>query len=294
MQGPSYRLVQLANGVRSIRSLAHGETMHPCLGPSAEAEALYVRQLRLMERLERAAEEFVVWDVGLGGAANALAVLGATRGSSARLRLISFDEGPGLVEFALANASALGYFAEYQAPLRQLARQGHAQFQNGCQPVIWEAHFGDFPAVLETPQAPRWPKPHAILYDPFSPAKNPAMWTLPVLSGLHRLLDPVRPCLLATYSRSTMVRVTLLLAGFYVGAGQPTGPKQETTVAANHLALLEHPLAARWLDRARRSNGAEPLATPAYRQAALSAQTWSALRSHPQFQFDVANPNPFS
>jgi tRNA U34 5-methylaminomethyl-2-thiouridine-forming methyltransferase MnmC len=47
----------------------------------AEAEALYVRQLRLPERLRRSSGEFVIWDVGLGAAANVLTVLRA-RGRS--------------------------------------------------------------------------------------------------------------------------------------------------------------------------------------------------------------------
>ena len=50
MSSPDYILVTLANGVRSVRSLAEAETFHPVIGPVAEAEALYVRQLRLRER----------------------------------------------------------------------------------------------------------------------------------------------------------------------------------------------------------------------------------------------------
>src|SRR2546425_8007985 len=66
-----YKLVQLANGARGIQSLAYGETMHSAIGPTAEAEALYVKQLRLVERIREHAGEFVIWDVGLGAAANA-------------------------------------------------------------------------------------------------------------------------------------------------------------------------------------------------------------------------------
>ena len=73
----NYKLVQLAGGAYSIRSLAHGETFHPVVGPVAEAESLYVNQLRLRERLQNHVGEFVIWDVGLGAAANALTVLRA-------------------------------------------------------------------------------------------------------------------------------------------------------------------------------------------------------------------------
>ena len=51
VSAPGYSLVTLANGVRSVRSHAEAETFHPVIGPVAEAEALYVRQLRLRERL---------------------------------------------------------------------------------------------------------------------------------------------------------------------------------------------------------------------------------------------------
>jgi len=118
------------------------------------------------------------------------------------------------------------------------------------------------------------PAPHAMLFDPFSPAKNPAMWTAAVVHEPLRLLDPARPCALATYSRSTMTRVALLLAGFYVGAGHATGEKEETTIAANTPELIDEPLDRAWLERARRSHSAEPLWEPVYRQARLAPVTW--------------------
>ena len=126
--------------------------------------------------------------------------------------------------------------------------------------------------------------PHAILFDAYSPARNPAMWTLPLFTNLFQLLDPQRPCALPTYSRSTILRVTLLLAGFFVGVGHATGLKEETTIAANTLDLIAEPLDRRWLERASRSHSAEPLREPAYSRAPLSPATAEKLRRHPQFQ----------
>ena len=125
--------------------------------------------------------------------------------------------------------------------------------------------------------------PHAVLFDAFSPAKNPAMWTLPLFTNLFRRLEPQRPCALPTYSRSTSTRVTLLLAGFFVGVGHATGEKEETTIAANTLKLLTEPLDRRWLERARRSHSAEPMIEAIYRIAPLTAESWEKLKAHPQF-----------
>jgi tRNA U34 5-methylaminomethyl-2-thiouridine-forming methyltransferase MnmC len=281
--GSGYKLVRLASGAHSVHSLAHHETFHPVVGPVAEAEALYVRQLDLVERLRRQRGEFVIWDVGLGAAANALTVLRAMRGIPGALRLLSFDHTLEPLRFALQHTDYLDYLEGYEARLESLDRERHVSFRDGEMTVDWEMHLGDFPSLIEQPAAQQLAKPDAIMFDAFSPAKNPAMWTEPLFRALFCLLDPNRPCALPTYSRSTMLRVTLLLAGFHVGVGHATGEKEETTIAANTPELIAEPLDRRWLERARRSTSAEPLWEPVYRQAPLGATSWQALERHPQF-----------
>jgi tRNA U34 5-methylaminomethyl-2-thiouridine-forming methyltransferase MnmC len=258
--------------------------MHPGLGPEAEAEALYVAQLRLVERLRAHEDEFVIWDVGLGAAANALTVLRATRDVSGPVRLISFEHTLEPLRFAFGQRSALSYFAGYEPRMEQLLAEQRTEFQNSRQHVRWECHVGDFPSLLRKPEARALPKPHVILFDPWSPAKNPAMWTASLFADLFGLLDPERPCPLPTYSRSTMMRVALLLAGFWVGGGRATGCKEETTIAANTPELIAEPLDHRWLERARHSPSAEPLWKPVYRQAPLTVESWERLQRHPQFR----------
>ena len=290
-----YQLVRLNNGICSVRSLADAETFHPVVGPVAEAEALYVNQLKLRERLQNHVGEFVIWDVGLGAAANALTMLRATREIACNIRLVSFDHTLEPLEFALKHAADLGYFGGYENHLQEFIREHRVAFQDGAQSVNWEFHLGDFPTWLArlaghslsprgtSGEREKMPPPHAILFDAYSPARNPAMWTLPLFTDLFQQLDPQRPCALPTYSRSTILRVTLLLAGFFVGVGHATGEKEETTIAANDLSLIAEPLDARWLARARRSHSAEPMIEPVYRIAPLSAESLKKLSAHPQF-----------
>ncbi len=317
-----YQLVHLNNGICSVRSLVDEETFHPVVGPVAEAEVLYVNQLQLRERIQNTSGEFVVWDVGLGAAANSLTVLRATRDLPCAIRLVSFDHKIEPLAFARQHADALGYFGGYEQHIDELLRGHHVTFRDGPQSVDWQLYLGDFPAWLARLAAARSslsprgtsgeragvrgsldqsasspqpspplgeerekiPPPHAILFDAYSPAKNPAMWTLPLFTQLFQMLDPQRPCALPTYSRSTILRVTLLLAGFFVGVGHATGKKEETTIAANSLELLGEPLNLRWLDRARRSHSAEPLSEAVHRIAPLTPESWEKLRQHPQFQ----------
>lgn len=259
--------------------------MHPAVGPVAEAEDLYVKQLKLRDRIEKHSGECVIWDIGLGAAANALAVLRATQNLDCEIRLISFDNTTEPLQFALTHAEQLGYLSSYENHLRKLLQDSQITFTEGKQKVTWQFHLTDFPAFLAPPSpVDRLPSPHAILFDAFSPAKNPEMWTQPLFANLFRILDPHCPCSMATYSRSTMFRVALLLAGFFVGIGHATGKKEETTIAANTLDLIQEPLARKWLDRIRQSSSAEPLWEPVYRQAPLSTQTWEQLQQHPQFR----------
>jgi tRNA U34 5-methylaminomethyl-2-thiouridine-forming methyltransferase MnmC len=279
----AFRLTRLPNGTFTVHSLAYQEKMHPGLGPAAEAELLYVSQLKIRERLRQHAGEFVVWDIGLGAAANALTLLRLTRDASCPLQLVSFDETSNALGFALENAPALGYLHGYESSAEAVMKDGHTGFQDGGRRVNWRLQIADFPRLIACQEAGSIPKPHAIMFDAFSPARNPAMWALPLFENLFRLLDSAAPCALATYSRSTMVRVALLLAGFFVGRGRPTGMKEETTVAANSLPLLDEPLDRAWLQRARKSSSAEPLSGAVYRQAPLSPETWKRLQQHPQF-----------
>jgi len=309
----NYQLVQLANGAKTLYSAGYDEKMHPGLGPAAEAELLYVRQLQIRERLMARRGELVVWDVGLGAAANAVALLRATRDLTGHLHLVSFDYTSEPLRFALQHAAELGYLAGYEDLIAQLAGERLAQFENGKLSVDWEFQLGDFPAWLAQARAGARPvqppggqtdhrptatehrpdkqddgvgfaAPQAIFYDAYSPAKNPAMWTLPVMENLFRALEPASPCALTTYSRSTMIRTTLLLAGFFVGVGHAAGMKEETTIAANTLGLITEPLGARWLERAARSDSAEPLPGPRYRRSPIRLETLAQLRKHPQFQ----------
>ena len=280
-----YKIVQLANGEKTLFSSSYGEKMHPGLGPVAEADLLYVRQLRIAERLQACDGEFMIWDVGLGAGANAIAALRAIKEIPGLLRIVSFDNTSEPLAFALENAGALGYLREYEPPIRTLLKDRQVTFNNGRSKVHWEFYIDDFPGLLSAglPDA-SFGYPHAIFYDAFSPAKNPAMWTLPVFEDLFQSLKSTRPCALTTYSRSTLIRATLLLAGFYVGIGHATGMKEETTIAANSLDLIAEPLDARWLERAGRSDSAEPLREAVYLRSPLSPQTLKALQSHPQFK----------
>jgi len=246
MSGTLFDLVTVPGGAWSLRSLEHGETFHPGIGPMEEARLLHVAQHRLEERME-AGRPFQIWDVGLGAAANALAVIEALEGAAAPVELHSFDQTLEPLRFALEHAGALGYPVPWKAGIEELLSSGRV----GIGSVTWSFEPGDF-----RERARQWtgPGPRAVLFDPYSPAANPGMWTPEVFRLIRERAD--EDCTLTTYSRSTVTRVDLLRAGWCVGRGAPTGAKTETTVAATRLERLRDPLRRDWLGRVSRSTAA--------------------------------------
>jgi tRNA U34 5-methylaminomethyl-2-thiouridine-forming methyltransferase MnmC len=271
-----FEIVTVQSGARSLRSREFGETFHPVIGPMAEAVALHVRQQRLVARAGETRGPFVIWDVGLGAAANAVAVIEAfadQAGKRVPVELHSFDHSTAPLAFAIAHADALGYLPPHIEAAGALLKTGAWRSEN----IAWLFHAGDFRKKMSAA-----PAPHAILYDPYSPQSNPELWTLEHFTRLHARLDPARPCLLTNYTRSTAVRVTLLLAGFFVGHGHATGEKDQTTIASNALALLTDPLDHRWLDRVRRSTRSAPLRVNGG-NGIIADEDFSRLAAHPQF-----------
>jgi tRNA U34 5-methylaminomethyl-2-thiouridine-forming methyltransferase MnmC len=273
-----FDLVTVQSGARSLRSRRFAETFHPVVGPMAEAIGLHVRQPRLVERAAAAGEPFVIWDVGLGAAANAVAVLEAFENAapSAEVQLHSIDHTAAPLAFAIEHATDLGYLAPHAEKARELLREGRVQ----AGVVEWRFHRADFRDLVEDHLLPA---PHAIVFDPYSPRANPQMWTLDLFARLRRCLKDERGCLLSNYTRSTAVRVTLLLAGFFVGRGHATGEKDQTTIASNCVELLEAPLDTAWLERVRRSTSAAPLGGSSEVAGPITPRDWEALVAHPQF-----------
>ncbi len=278
MNSESFQLIRVASGAQSLRSLRYNETFHPVVGPMIEARGLHVVQHHFSKRATQSiAKPFVIWDVGLGAAANAIAILEAFRNEDVQVpvELHSFDRDLEALYFALHHARELGYFTGWEELISEFLKNGVAQFKR----VTWKMQSGDFrDRVLDL----EIPSPQSVVFDPYSPTSNPELWTVETFSNLRKRVG-TGSCLLTTYSRSTSVRTTFLFAGWYVGKGAATGEKQETSVISSDLSLLDRPLERSWLERVAKSGAPGPLTNGAgERGSAITVA--EMLREHPQFK----------
>lgn len=277
-----FEIVPLKNGIYSLRSRENQETFHPGIGPMAEAWELHVSQHRFLSRIQelQSNEPLIIWDVGLGAAANAIAILNYFQQNPTDhpVELHSFDRCRSALEFSLQHQQELDYITPWKKELQTLLQEKRIQIKN----VRWTYHEGDF---RETVSHPDIPPPHSTIFDPYSPTTNPELWIVEVFEKLRKKVGD-RPCLVTSYSRSTSVRTTLLFAGWFVGVGTSIAAKEETTLAASVLSLLEKPLPLSWLERVQKSHKRGPL-TQTLPFPPSGPEIASLLRQHPQFKVSV-------
>lgn len=271
MKTPGFEIVTLKTGVKSIRDISSGEVFHP-IGPMVEARLLHAEQQRLSERCAEAGK-FVIWDVGLGGAANAIAALEALKDTKAEVELHSFDHLRSPTEFALENAAELEYVLPWKDVLNELLEKGEVRVSER---IRWVYHLGDFRETMNEA-----PKADAVFYDPYSSPSNQEVWTLNHLSRMRNLLH--EGCTLTNYSASSAVRVTWLLAGFYIGRGVGVGKKTETLFASPSPNVVPKPLDHEWLLKMPRSQSSAPIRETVLVPAPIGPEDYARLSRHPQF-----------
>ena len=271
MSSMKYQIERFPNGTASIRNLELNECMHSSIGAWTEAQLIYVAQSQIVETLtsmhpSHCSGPLVIYDIGLGIGANALATLEAVvslpvrpdnESKAPRVHLISFETQLEGIRAALQYPSDFPFLEKYQEPLQQLLNEGHWKYSGqNLRPrgieLHWELKLGDFRDHMIS-----CPKPDVIFFDLHSPKTCPALWGFQTFQLLFSL-QGAKETRLITYSASTAVRSALLLAGFYVGKGVSTSLKKETTLAASQRNLLKSPLDLHWLEHWRRSSRAIP------------------------------------
>lgn len=273
-----YEIQKAWEGFASIRQISSGEIMHSRTDPMEEARKLYLEQSHLAERLrENSPEPLILWDVGLGAAANVIAALECheTAGGTRPLEIISFENDLDPLRLALANIASFPYLRAQ--PVEAILTRSEWRATNG---VSWKLLLGDFLTTVD-----RAPAPDIIFYDMFSPKASAELWTARIF---RRLFDRCRgrETELFTYTCSTANRAALLAAGFFIARGRNAGEKVETTIALTPDALnaLSAPtrnlLSLEWLARWERSAAKFPSDVPPNERTAFE----KIIRNHEQFR----------
>ncbi len=278
----NYEVHIAQEGFASIRQVSSGEIMHMRTPPMEEARSLYIEQSQLAERLRLPVPEpLVIWDVGLGAAANAMAAIQCYEelsplGVLRSLQIVSFENDLDSLQLALRHDDKFPYL-RHGGPVGILER---GAWQSKRYPGLsWLLAEGDFLSTVRQAPLP----PDLIFYDMFSSRTHCEQWTLEFFRSLFSACAE-RAVELFTYSHSTAARAALLAAGFYVAKGRSAGTKEETTIALTPAAASsDHShqlLGAEWLNRWQRSQAKFPAEINPEQRPEFE----KLIRRHEQFQ----------
>ena len=283
----AYEVHVALEGFGSIRHIASGEIMHSRTPPIEEARRLYIEQSRLVERLRdlEAPEPLVVWDVGLGAAANAMAAIhayeeAASLGPVRPMRMVSFENDLDSLKLARVNNNFFPYL-RHAAP-DAILKQGEWQspVHTG---LSWTLLKGNF--LEKMTQAADLPD--IIFYDMFSSNSDNDHWTLEAFRCLFAVCGG-RAAELFTYTCSTAIRAALLAAGFHIAKGRSIGEKRETTIALTPAARLlpsagcHEIFGADWREKWQRSGAKFPAGITEEQQPDFTR----IILGHAQFSWD--------
>ncbi|MGL4368591.1 MAG: MnmC family methyltransferase [Spirochaetota bacterium] len=275
----NYEVIQQKAGFYSIRDKSSGEIMHSVTEPVTESRELYVRQCRPEKELLHSMEkDFVIWDVGLGAATNAMTTIHECdkirkeTGARRPVHIVSFENDMDSFRLALQNPSLFPHL-QHEAPA-VLLENSIWKSTDGL--YSWTLHRGDFRAYFEAA-----PSPDCIYYDMYSLVTNEWLWSTELFC---RILEKCagKKTKLITYSVSTQIRSAMLAAGFFVGYGAGAGPKENTTIAFSSREAVDKEitlLGKEWLSKWERSTAKTAKSLSEEERAEIEKK----VRAHPQF-----------
>ena len=259
MDDTSYKIVPTGDGSYTLYMPEYDEHMHSLSGAYEEALLKHVHPSGILMQNKK---QLQVLDVGFGLGYNILALIEELSKNRyvGRLSVISLEMNrsmlPALESIQFHNSRDNAY-----AFIKQAYRNGTARREETTISLL----FGDARSTVRSLPDESC---DAVFFDPFSPSRNPELWSVDFFKQMYRVMKGT--AVLTTYSSAPQVRKALLEVGFTVGRGPSVGGKREGTLAAKTGIIA--PLAAGDIAALQGSTRAVP-----YRDRDLSGDKASIL-----------------
>lgn len=222
MENNRFTRITTDDGSISLFSNEFGECMHTKAGAYEESVIKHVTASKI---LLSQAPILRILDIGFGLGYNILALLKMVNEQDVR----SFIEVTSL-EYTQEHLDYLTdiYFHDERDDIFKQIVSAYISGEYTSEKVHLRVLFGDArKSVFDLVK--RESIFDAIFHDPFSPSKNPELWSVDFFKMVKRVMS--EKCILTTYSAAPQIRSALLQAGFTIGKAASTGTKREGTIA---------------------------------------------------------------
>ena len=214
------RTIITGDGSPTLHNDKYGEAYHCTRGAVAEAVGKYAEPCRVAETAYKNGR-LRIMDVCFGLGYNAWAAIDAVSRAApqALLDIVGLEKDPAALQAIAGLDPALPHYGLIKA----LAAAPGGMLQQGN--VNLRLVLGDATQTVTSLDGPF----DVVFHDPFSPRKNPEMWTAGFFGQVYELMPPGG--VLATYSCARQVRDNLRSAGFSVSDGPVLNRRAPGTLA---------------------------------------------------------------
>lgn len=225
------QIFETSDGSLTLFNKEISECYHSKGGAKWESEALYINSSGIRNHFENLnTAEASVLDVGLGLGYNACSTIEAWMKSSGikDLFLISLEYDASLIEGLIKNSGSwqTGWSEEWLLWCSSLRRASDnwntvLSHPSGQKSLYWTIYSGNAREVVGHIKSKPWTH---IWQDPFSPEKNPELWTPDWFSTIRQ--NSTDDCKLMTYSVARQVKDSLIAGGWNWKKIPAAGPKR--------------------------------------------------------------------
>lgn len=216
----SHKIIQTGDGTVSLYSDEYSEAMHSVSGAFEESLLKHVYPSNILQYDKKSIH---VLDIGFGLGYNCCALLQKflESGSGQYLTVTAFEKD--LSYFPMLKDIT---FNDERDEIYQIIKELSQSRSITAADYSLTLIEGDARTGI---QDIKNNSVDAVFHDPFSPAKNPELWSVDFFREEKRVL--IDPGIITTYSSAPQIRVALFETGFKVGIGPSVGGKREGTLA---------------------------------------------------------------
>jgi len=217
------KLIYTDDGSVTLHNDEYNEAYHSWGGALLESQQIYFEGCHVLEKA-RSKNQISVLDIGFGLGYNAFYTIYEIRRKAPQcfFKIISLEKDPGILSFSDYPEEIKSIACEIKKNWKKMDHQYLYQTQN----LEFRLLIGDARKSLQSISSTF----DVVYLDPFSPQKNPELWTEDFFKLLYRRIE--MDGFLATYSISTPVLVGLINAGFHPYLIDAPKKKRYATIAS--------------------------------------------------------------
>jgi tRNA U34 5-methylaminomethyl-2-thiouridine-forming methyltransferase MnmC len=206
------------DGSETFYSLEYGESYHSISGAVEESFKKYIEASPYEELARSGAVKVLDICFGLGYNSAAAIERISKLNPGCKIILVGLEKDPEIMNKILSVNPGIGGYELVQEAIRR----GYSHDDGRVKVTVMLGDARDSLRSIDT-------KFDLVFHDPFSPKKNPELWTEDFFKELIRHMK--KGAVLTTYSCARLVRENLKKAGFSVKDGPCVGRRAPSTIA---------------------------------------------------------------